>query len=305
MNEATVALLFQRQQPRSVRLESFAMGTEIIKYDLADLEEFRFGSLSTDPEVISWMGDTLALNIRTLRHLELGAEDLFRDDKDSGVDMTRELTQELETRLDEIYECCPNPVLSLSSLTLVGLSLLDLVDSCGQPAVDWTNLRRLALKSCWQLDSTINFLQSAIVKSDGSGESVNLKSFDLRSDRETNPANVVDALKRFLTSFNGLVHLGILLEDNDTASSMLPFILKSHGPTLKRLIWDVRVEERTSFMLDVSRAQSRNAHVRPIVKRCHLLEELGISFDWSKLMDPIGRLGTLEYVRQLTLELIL
>lgn len=304
MNEATLALLFQRQQPRSVRLENLSIETEIFKYDLEDLEEFRFGSLSTNPGVISWMGETVATNIGTLRYLEIGAENLFHIDKASSVDMTREFTQELETRLDEIYECCPNPVLSLSSLTLVGLSLLDLVDSCGQPVVDWTNLGGLALKSCWQLDSTFKFLQSAIVKSDGSGESVSLKSFDLRSDRELNPANVVDALKSFLTSFTGLVHLGILLEDNYTASSLFPFILKSHGPTLKRLIWDVRVRERTSFMLDVSRAQSKNAHVFSIVEKCHLLEELGISFDWSKLMEPLGHRGTLEYVRQLTLELI-
>lgn len=268
----------------------------------ADLEELRFGSLELNQ--VDWMADLVATNSKTLQHLEMGAESTVRDcrrndsftkDNNSNVQLTQQFRQELDKYL-VTSDGSSYAVLSVSSLTLVGLSLLALDDSKGRPIIDWTTLRDLALKSCSQLDGTLAFLQSAMVILDGSGEGVNLKSFDLRSDNRANPALVAVALNNFLTSFSGLVHLGLLIEDPVISASMLTAILKSQGSTLRRLIWDVRMQERTSFMTDLSRANSKNRHLVSISKQCPLLEELGVSFDWPALVEPHGREGTLIQV---------
>lgn len=270
----------------------------------ADLEELRFGSLELNQ--VDWMADLVATNSTTLQHLEMGAESTVRDcrrndsftkDNNSNVQLTQQFRQELDKYL-VTSDGFSWSVLSVRSLTLVGLSLLALDDSQGRSIIDWTTLRDLALKSCSQLDRTLALLQSAMVRLDGSWEGVNLESFDLRSDNRANPALVADALKDFLTSFSGLVHLGLLIEDPVISASMLTAILKSQGSTLRRLIWDVRMQERTSFMTDLSRANSKNKHLVFISKQCPLLEELGLSFDWPALVEPHGREGTLIKVAQ-------
>lgn len=191
------------------------------------------------------------------------------------------------------------PVSSVSSLTLVGLDLLDLEDSDGRPIIDWAALRALNLKSCSQLELTLSFLQYAIIQKGRSGQDSNLKSFDLRSELEADTATVTDALTNFLTSFTGFVHLGVLLEDRDICASKLPIILENHRPTLRRLNWDVRLQARTLLATDVSRAQARNKNVYYVSKWCPLLEGLGLSLDWPALMDPPENSGTLAKVRQL------
>ncbi|MCJ1266130.1 mitochondrial splicing system protein [Lobaria immixta] len=294
------------QRPCCLRLEGFTVDPiRTLEFATpADLEELRFGSLELNQ--IDWMADLVATNSTTLQHLEMGAESTVRDcrrndsftkDNNSNVQLTQQFRQELDKYL-VTSDGFSWSVLSVRSLTLVGLSLLALDDSQGRSIIDWTTLRDLALKSCSQLDRTLALLQSAMVRLDGSWEGVNLESFDLRSDNRANPALVADALKDFLTSFSGLVHLSLLIEDPVISASMLTAILKSQGSTLRRLIWDVRMQERTSFMTDLSRANSKNKHLVFISKQCPLLEELGLSFDWPALVEPHGREGTLINVAQ-------
>lgn len=272
----------------------------------SDLEELRLGSLEPD-RMVDWISALVAANSTTLQHLEIGLENrvvdfclegLFYDDSDSKHRLTKQLRQKLESCLVNIHG--PSyPVLSVSSLTLIGLNLLEL-ETTGRPIIDWKNLEALALKSCSQIHGTLNFLKAAIVNPDGSVEGVKLKSFDLRSDIRVpslHSAVVADSLSQFLTSFKGLIHLGLLLEDRQISSLTLNTILQNHGPTLRRLIWDVRLHERTSITKDVSRAQSGNTHLMSIVRNCRLLEELGLSFDWPAL----GKEGVWVKVRQLPL----
>lgn len=299
MEEDTLILLLERQEPRCLRLKSLIVdstGPPVLS-KLYDLEELRFDYLRQH-ELAGWMGELVATNVETLRHLEIGAENHLFNVNYANFQLFK---QEVERNLSEYSEDDDpsHSLLSLSSLTLVGLCLLDLDDRKGRPIIDWTKLRALALKSCSQLGDTLTFLQSALVNSGGPGEGVNLKSFDLRSDNGAVAPFSADALKTFLISFNGLVHLGLLLEDRSVSSSLLAGILAKHGPTLRRFIWDVRVQGRTSFAKDMSRAQSGNRSVSFIVKLCPLLEELGLSFDWPALMDPDGESGTLSKVRQL------
>lgn len=311
MHETTLALLLERQQPLCLRLEGFTVDLtrNAVKIPTTpNIEELRLGSLES-VQIVSWMGNLVATNLTTLRHLEIGAEnkvgecrrnDTFYDDSNSKCQLTKKFRHKLDTCLVDVHGPC-YPALSLNSLTLVGLDLLDLEESDGRAIIDWTNLKALAIKSCSRLGQTLAFLQSAIVKSDGSGNVVKLKSFDLRSDNRINglnPATVPDALNNFLRSFNGLVHLGLLLEDREVSVSTLAAILENHGPTLRRLIWDVRPYERTSFTKDQSRAQTGNAHVGWISKWCPMLEELGLSLDWTALMEPRGKI-TLTKVQEL------
>lgn len=260
------------------------------------LEELRVGSLGSD-QTLDWLASLVAANFTTLQHLEIGVEnkvvgrrldDQLYHDNDSD-----QLTRRFRRKLAACFavEHGPSyPVLPVSSLTLVGLSLLDLQGGKVESIIDWTTLRALAIKSCSQLDGMLSFLQSVIPSV--SGEGGNLESFDLRSETK------VDTLKNFLTSFNGLVHLGLLLEDQTMSLATLQVVLKNHGPTLRRLIWDIRVQERTLSTEDQSCAHFGNDHVACIVKGCPLLEELGLSLDWIVLRDPRGKPGSLRMVRR-------
>ena len=302
MDETTLTLLFERQQPPCLRLKAFAVSPAYRKPKILvtpELNELRFEFMDS-VQLINWMGLLVGTSSTTLQHLALGVEDriaasscigLGYDDNYPDHQKTRQFRQQLQMSLvDPSY-----PVLSLTSLTLVGLDLLALETT--PRIIDWTKLRALILKSCAQLDRTLNFLADAF-RSDGSMEGANLKSFDLRSDNGINTHLVVDTLKSFLTSFKGLQHLGLLLEDRNISLAMLTAILKNHGPTLRRLVWDVRLDERSSFTEDFSRAQSANKHVGSIHRLCPLLEELGLSFDWPALMNPSGSQGALGQVRQ-------
>ena len=317
MHETTLALLLERQQPRCLRLEGFTV--DLIRNAVkipstSNVEELRFGSLEP-VHAIGWMGNLVATNLTTLRHLEIGAENKVGEyrrrrekgiynDSDSNHKLTQKFRQQLDTCLVDVHGSC-YPTLSLNSLTLVGLDLLDLEDSDGRAIVDWINLKALAIKSCSRLDETLAFLQSAIVKSDGSENVVKLKSFDLRTDETPNDrhydrhaAIVLDALKKFLTSFNGLVHLGLLLDGRNISVSMFAEILEKHGPTLRRLILDVRYYGFDWPTERQFRATTGNAHVALIFKWCPMLEELGLSLDWTALMEPRGE-GTLIKVQWL------
>ena len=294
MEKTTLALLLERQQPRCLRLEGFTVESA------ASLVVPSIGGLRVESlelaRTLDWLALLVAENITTLQHLEIGVENrvvarrlngqLYHDNESDQL--TEKLRRRLEACLTDDFG--PSfPVLPVSSLTLVGLSLLDLQDSKAGPIIDWTKLKALAIKSCSQLDGMLNFLQSVI--SSVSGERINLESFDLRSETK------VDTLMKFLTSFNGLVHLGLLLQDRTMSVGTLLVILKNHGRTLRRLIWDIRVRERTSSTEDQSCAHSKNLHVTHIVRYCPLLEELGLSLDWIVLMDP-ERSGSLIKVRR-------
>ena len=292
MGKTTLVLLLRRQKPRCLRLENLPTLLTVP----GALEELRVGSLEPDI-TLDWLASLVVANFTTLRHLEIGVENKVVDrrlddqlyhDNDSDQ-LTKSFRRKLAARL--AFEYGPSyPVLPLSSLTLVGLSLLDLRGGKVGSIIDWTNLRALAMKSCSQLDGMLSFLQSVIPSVSGDG--VNLESFDLRSETK------VDALKKFLTSFSGLVHLGLLLEDRTMSSETLHDVLKNHGPTLRRLIWDIRVQERISSTEDESCAHFGNDHVPCIVRECPLLEELGLSLDWTVLMDPRGgNPGSLRVVR--------
>lgn len=306
MEETTLAVLFKRQQPRDLRLDGFAVNLTATHPmpTTCYLEALRFGSLKP-VHILDWLSELVVINCTTLQHLEIGVEDIAGDyrrtdlahDDKSILKLTKQLRQQFEKFSIEYYES-PYPSLSLSSLTLVGIDLLAFENSESRPIIDWTHLRTLGLKSCSQLSETLDFLQSAIVKTDESGKGVNLTALDLRSENISSTRSLYDALKSFLTSFNGLVHLSLLLEDRYISLSTLTAILDYHGPSLRRFIWDIRLQERTSFHKDRSSAQTGNMHICHIIKRCPLLEELGLTFDWSALMDPRSQ-GNLEKVRWL------
>lgn len=302
----TLALLLERQQPRCLRLEGFIVDlTRHIEISVRPgLRELRFGSLET-VQSVDWMSNTVATNSSTLQHLEIGVENslvmsVVQDQSHNDLLWAGRFRQKLETRLADIYG--PSyPFLSVSSLTLVGLDLLDL-ESKSRPMFDWTSISSLALKSCLQLVDTLNFLKTAIFRPSWSRKSVSLKSFDLRLDNRANTTDsgvVAEALKDFLTSFDGLVHLGLLLEDpnipSQISSSMLDTILANHGSTLRSLVWDVRMQERTLITNHPSREQFGNDHLIHILRWCPLLEQLGLFFDWP----AFEKKTTWEKVREL------
>lgn len=297
MDEFTLDHLLDRHQPRCLRLKNIYVDSSRFSMcpDPPDLEELRFGSLSS-LQILGRMSNLVAINSSTLQHLEIGqVEECCLGDANDNL-LTEKFRKGIESYLEDLHGSL-YPILSVSSLTLVGLCLLALEDSNVRPIFDWKNLRALVLKSCLQLDGTLSFLQSAIANSDESGGGVNLKSFDLRSEIKTNI--VADGLKNFLTSFKGLVHLGLLFEGLQKFSSSLLITLTHHGSTLRRLIWDFRLQKRTSFTKDPSRGRYGNQVVGLISTHCRLLEELGLSLDWPALMESPEKPGTLAKVRQL------
>lgn len=295
IDEPTLALLFERQQLSCLRLEGLSadLTRNLSLPTISGLEELRFGSIYQG-QIVDWVASLVARNFATIKVLEIGAEKIYRHN-DSYPQLTESFRHELGKRLVDLHDSSSAAIL-VKSLTLVGLDSLAFEDGKNHPIIDWRNLQALALKSCSQLNGMLIFLQSATIKSGGA---VSLKSFHLRGDLRN---CTVEAVKNFLTSFNGLLNLSLLLEDHITNvklseyQSMLADVLENHGPTLRRFIWDIRSGERRHFYEETSKAEFENKHVVSISKFCPWLEELGLSFNWPVLMQEPKKKGGLTLI---------
>ena len=259
------------------------------------LEVLRFGDLSLGVSLY-WACTIIANNVETLRHLKLGAEGeiAWYEKHHTPYSSTYHwiaakfgemLAQKLGTSQGN-----SQPVLSLNSLTLDGVEPHELESRTSVHLIDWANISALTVNSCSQLKSALKFLQFQIIKSSIPPNVTKLKSLDLRSDEKSSSGPVPYSC---LTSFTGLVHLGLLLTDDNIRLVDLGVILHFHGPTLRSLIWDIR-SSKLSCPASRSRLDSFRC-IQLICEKCPQLVELGLTFNWRDFHS--GENGCLKKVR--------
>lgn len=268
----------------------------IIFQSIEKLEVLRFGDLSLSVSLL-WACTIITENLKTLRHLKLGAEgEVAWYEKQRTLYSSTyhwiapKFGEILKQRLMAAYGNL-HPVLTLTSLTLDGIEPQLLESRTFTSLFDWANLSAVTINSCSYLRFALNFLKSRIIEpSDGYLKATKLKSLDLRSDEKSSSGPVSYC---FLKSFTGLVHLGLLLTDDQIDYLDLEFILNLHGPTLQSFIWDIRSSNHSCPVKQhrVNRFRS----VQLICENCPHLVELGLTINWKDF--HAGEQGCLEKVR--------
>lgn len=251
--------------------------------------------VGTFPSNISsnWSFDLLKMNRGSLRKLHLGAESpLVRAYTQQSANLGPSLT------LSHMGLSDPNngTFSDLESLWLCNINLYHMIRTASQQSFDWSTLTSLTLDSCPRSGPGLLYLKDC---------KMNLKSFTVRSesfDRQT-PGPDIDA---FLSSFKGLESLQVLLEG--FANQDLENILKTHGKTLKTLVWDERLKPRRSMVESTAsgastRYRGYTSHLQAIASHCPNLTSLGISLSWEILSpgpfhgDKVPISATVNFMR--------
>ena len=216
-------------------------------------------------------------NHSSLKHLKLGCEELIIGPSEREHGFTEKMLGDFERAVEEFGRQRYSTLRQLRTLHLVGFDFKKLTADSEAPFLGLSGLSRinaLTLESCFAEGATFSLLspQTAI----GSTWTPRLQSFSLR--HETSDAAFQHQVMAFLGSFTGLVHLSVLLEGSGGYMNPDCFT-KTHGKTLKTLIWDQRSEPRTS----VKRSTNILDHdfdlpcTELIAQGCPGLRELGLS----------------------------
>ena len=181
---------------------------------------------------------------------------------------------------------------ALLELDLCGIDLSALVPKTGEEGHDFCRLQRLSIESCPASVLFLEAIAAAFYDAQNPGDpsriraDPRLKEFLLRS--ETPTTALKETLVRFLASFRGLETLSLLLENAallDGPSTMIA----EHGPTLRTLVMESRIQPRESLTHDTSRPFGVGApseelweqSINDICQLCPNLEELGTGFPWG------------------------
>lgn len=233
-------------------------------------------------------------NCDTLKVLRVGQEkvlvDRYRQDRTFFQAQT---IQTLHASLDVVGF---QDVKNLEELGVYGLDVSFLFLEPTLHVSFVSNLRRLSLESCHGTAALLDDLASAFhdiqFESSPDKQLPQLKHFLLRHEAPTQQLKA--ALNRFLSTFAGLETLSILLE-NATLLDRPQTFLSNHGPTLKTLVLECRIQPRENLGLDTTRPFGAGTFsqtlwqdsIEDVCRLCPNLEELGTGFPWN---DEIVRL---------------
>ena len=185
---------------------------------------------------------------------------------------------------------------NLQEIALFGIDITPFVPQSIPETLFFCGLRRLTLESCSGsadfLDTMADTFRHAQSLDAASRRMPKLKEFSFRTEAPT--ARLKDCLIRFLNSFNGLEKLSLLFE-NATFLERCSTLICSHGPTLKTLVLECRIQPRESLGLDTSRPFGAGGYsqelweqsINDICRLCPNLVELGMGFPWN---DEIVRI---------------
>ena len=231
-------------------------------------------------------GEVLCLLARCLRRLKLGspnriwstylrkrpnvvaAEELLRFDE------VLDMQGDLDTALKHL-EC-------LDSLELIGLDLEQGIrPHLGQ---HWTqhmlrpSLRRLVIESCANLATCFEELTKLSKTQHG------LREFVFRHEAPVRE-KVHRWLYPFLAGFRGLSLISVLL-DNSQSMPDLEDCLKTHGPTLRQLVWEARTSPRVSKSEDTS-IPLKWQEVKKLCCLCPNLRELSVALSREHVVESL------------------
>lgn len=274
MFSATVKSLVERQHEslREMIFTEVQLERGLEDLALKGLETLYFG---TYPSISSsnwclWFYDLLKMNRGSLRQFQLGAESCLAKAYTGGA---TDMGPSLSLSHMGLTDPDNSTFFDLESLWLCNINLFWLIRTVTQQIVDWSALTSLTLDSCPRSGPGLLLLKEFGMK---------LKSFSLRYEAFNEQTPVPD-IEAFLLSFKGLRSLQVLLEG--FAAIDLENILKSHGKTLKTLVWDERRGPRRSMAESTATIRGATGHLEAIASSCPELTSLGISLDWVILCN--------------------
>lgn len=191
-----------------------------------------------------------------------------------------------------------NNISNLRQLELCGIDVSPLVPVEVEDALFFCNLTRLSLESCPGSASLLQCLANTFHFTRDSPQAptprpaIKLQEFVFRSEAPT--SQLKEALLFFLDSFTGLRILSLLFE-NASILERVSTILCEHGPTLRTLVLESRIQPRDNLGLDTSRPFGAGGYsqelweqsINDICQHCPNLVELGMGFPWN---DEVVRL---------------
>jgi len=131
-----------------------------------------------------------------------------------------------------------------------------------------------------------------------------LKHFSFRHEQPTNA--IKDSMVRFLASFAGLESLSLLFE-NATFLERPSTLIAEHGPTIRTLVLESRIQPREHLSIDTSRPFGVGGYsqdiweesINDIASLCPNIAELGIGFPWNNEIIRLRRtlLPTLQHLK--------
>ena len=184
----------------------------------------------------------------------------------------------------------------LREIALFGIDITPFIPQSIPEALFFCGLKSLTLESCNGsadfLDTMADTFHHAQTLGAASRRMPKLKSFSFRHEALT--TRLKDCLVRFLNSFNGLEKLSLLFE-NTTFLERCSTLICGHGPTLRTLVLECRIQPREHLGLDPSRPFGAGDYsqelweqsLNDICRLCPNLVELGMGFPWK---DEIVRI---------------
>ena len=254
----------------------------VVRYETkCGLRRLEINSLALNQED-EWPLDLLTRNLDTLEFLSLGSETAVADrytrqgawSRTSSIDDTDKLGEVLSNKLQTVT-VSKKPSLALKHLCLIGLNSYAVFKGRIGVTIQWQGLTVLRLYSCARLNSAIVILRRH------PGMLRNLKVLHVRQERGVDPME--PHLELFLACLPPLRSLQVLLEGETLPQNLAP-ILKIHGKSLRRLVWDQRRYRRTKSYQHVVIMPARYGFLPDIAAACPNLEHLGMSLDWRLLM---------------------
>ena len=235
----------------------------------------------------------LALNLGTLRHLEIGneLETMQYFPGPAFVTAARSLDS---LRLENLAKWTKGNRVELpwllESLQLTNCDLEALLSKQKVFSSNFEHLSSLTLRSCTSMDSALENLKVMnSIRTPPSAVS-HLRHLDIRMDLSESDRTIQDSLSHFLSSFEGLEDLRLLLDAArplDRKWTLHSSIIINHGSTLRVLVLDVRDGPRNKNMHRVESLPPPNyyrrdpvGYLRYLCDGCPNLEELGVTLPW-------------------------
>jgi hypothetical protein len=251
----------------------------------------------------------MSANKKTLQRLSLGQEkQLIERYQHNRLGLFNQISQPTESFFTSAYALDTFP--QLRELSLSGLDVSLLRPASIPQALFFCRLERLTLESCpgsidllESIGSTFHWTATSPEAPQTPQTIPSLKHFLFRHE---NPNTALkDALIRFLSSFTGLRTLSLLLENAAILERPSTFIAE-HGPTIKTLVFESRIQPREHLSLDTSRPFGVGGYshelweesVNDIARLCPNLVELGMGFPWTDEMVRLRKtaLPTLQHL---------
>ena len=235
---------------------------------------------------LPWQLITLSRN--KLQHLRLGSEcnitERYLKNSDPALfdDTIRpSLTQAVIADLPEKYHVSIL-ILCLSSLMLCGVHGEQILDGDLGIQFDFENLTTLTLESCPELLRALKLF----ISTTGSAPTLKLPKLDtlfIRQELVEDDYDAAEVFDDFFKSLPGLVQLEVLIEyPYEVEPLNFESVLKVHGKTLLRLLWEERHKMRSE--VDDSPSIFKENCLEIVAQYCPHLQALALALDWKRVI---------------------